>query len=98
MTLCLRKVVQHFTQQSDVRTAFGLLASLTVIDMGGHDVTIQAANNGRMFHARYHGRQGIGTQIATRCMLKGLSLLHSLYSDQDFDPFIAHRSLVSVLD
>jgi len=39
-------------------------------------------------------RKTIDTLIATRCILDGHALL---YSDRDFDPFVAHLGLTPVL-
>lgn len=89
--LILAEVLQGFTSDRDFDQALRLLSSLTVIDIAGHDIAIQAARNFRVL--RGHGvtvRKTIDTLIATRCIEDGHALL---YSDRDFDPFVEHLRL-----
>ena len=58
-------------------------------------LAIAAAANYRALRARgITLRKTIDTLIATRCILDGHSLL---YADRDFDPFVAHLGLRSVM-
>lgn len=91
----LTEVLQGFTSDRDFDQALRLMASLILIDTGGHAIAIQAARNFRLLRARgITIRKTIDTLIATRCIEDGLSLL---YSDRDFDPFVAHLGLISAM-
>ena len=69
---------------------------LPVVNVCDPDLALQAADNYRFLRARGHTvRKTIDTLIATRCIVDGLMLL---YSDRDFDPFVAHLGLRSALD
>jgi len=91
--LVLTEVLQGFTSDRDFNAALGLLTALTIVDIAGQDMAVQAARN---FHAlRAQGvtvRKTIDTLIATRCIESGHVLL---YSDRDFDPFVQHLGLQS---
>jgi predicted nucleic acid-binding protein len=68
-----------------------MLSSLIVVELGGKEIAIQAANNFRAL--RRHGvtvRKTIDTVIATRCIEGGYDLLHN---DRDFDAFAKHLGL-----
>jgi len=89
--LILTEVLQGFATERDFNRARRELASLTLIELGGRDVAIQAARNFRAL--RRLGatvRKTVDTIIATRCMESGHWLLHS---DRDFDPFEKHLGL-----
>lgn len=89
--LILVEVLQGFASDRDFNQARKLLTSLTVIDIAGKDIAIQAARNFRAL--RVQGvtvRKTIDTLIATRCIESRLPLL---YSDRDFDPFVEHLGL-----
>ena len=91
----LAEVLQGFVSDRDFNAALRLLTSLSVIDMGGQDIAVQAARNFRTLRARgVTVRKTIDTLIATRCIESGYSLL---YSDRDFDPFVEHLGLRSAL-
>jgi predicted nucleic acid-binding protein len=91
----LTEVLQGFTRERDVNAALGLLTALDVIEVGGRDVAVQAARNFRTLRAKgVNVRKTIDTLIATRCLVEGASLL---YSDRDFDPFVAHLGLRSAM-
>jgi len=68
-----------------------MLTSLTVVDLGGREIAVQAAKNFRAL--RRLGvtvRKTIDTVIATRCIESGYELLHS---DRDFDAFVRYLGL-----
>ncbi len=68
-----------------------MLASLTVVELGGLRIAIQAARNSRALRNRgIIVRKTIDTLIATRCAEDGYALLHN---DRDFDPFAKHLGL-----
>lgn len=89
--LILAEVLQGFASDRDFKQASKLLTSLTILDLGGQDLAMQAAKNFRIL--RTHGmtvRKTIDTLIATYCIKNKLPLL---YSDRDFDPFVEHLGL-----
>jgi hypothetical protein len=93
--LILTEVLQGFVSDRDFDQARKLMMSLVFVDIGGRDVAIQAARNFRALRARgVTVRKTIDTIIATRCIESRFSLL---YSDRDFDPFVAYLGLRSAL-
>ncbi|MRW87166.1 PIN domain-containing protein [Pseudoduganella sp. FT26W] len=93
--LILTEVLQGFRLDRDFHQAHRLLTSLTVVDLGGQAIAIQAAQNFRAL--RLFGvtiRKTIDTIIATRCIKDGYALL---YSDKDFDPFVNYLGLCSAI-
>jgi predicted nucleic acid-binding protein len=93
--LMLTEVLRGFADDRDFARAKKLLTALNVIDLGGRDVAVKAANNFRKLRALGVSiRKTLDTVIATRCIESGYALLHS---DRDFDPFVKHLGLRSVL-
>jgi predicted nucleic acid-binding protein len=89
--LILVEVLQGFGDDREFATARRLLASLTVIEIGGTDIAVAAAQNYRALRKRgITVRKTIDTVIATRCIESGHDLLHS---DRDFEPFARHLGL-----
>jgi predicted nucleic acid-binding protein len=89
--LILTEVLQGFADERDFQQARKMLTSLTVIELGGQEIAVQAAKNFRTL--RKLGitvRKTIDTVIATRCIESGYDLLHD---DRDFDPFAKHLGL-----
>ena len=89
--LILTEVLQGFDNERDFNDARKMLTSLTVVELGGQEIAIQAAKNFRAL--RRHGitvRKTIDTVIATRCIESGHNLLHN---DRDFDPFVKYLGL-----
>jgi predicted nucleic acid-binding protein len=89
--LMLTEVLQGFTHERAFKQAEEMLTALTVVDLGGLEVAIQAARNFRAL--RRLGvtvRKTIDTIIATKCIESGYDLLHS---DRDFDPFVKYLGL-----
>jgi len=87
-------VLQGFVDERDFDQAKALLRSLVQVDVGGHDVAVQAARHYRTLRALgVPVRKTIDTVIATRCIVSGYTLLHS---DRDFETFVAHLGLRSV--
>jgi predicted nucleic acid-binding protein len=92
--LILTEVLQGFTEERDFQQARKMLTELTVVELGGQEIAIQAARNFRTL--RRLGvtvRKTIDTVIATRCIESGFELLHN---DRDFDPFVKHLGLREV--
>jgi predicted nucleic acid-binding protein len=89
--LILTEVLQGFRDDRDFVKARRLLTSLTMVQIGGPEIAIVAAQNFRYLRKRgVTVRKTIDTMIATRCIESGYDLLHS---DRDFEPFIQHLGL-----
>ena len=89
--LILAEVLQGFADERDFNEARKMLTSLTVVQLGGQEIAIQAARNFRTLrNLGVTVRKTIDTVIATRCIESGYDLLHS---DRDFDPFVQHLGL-----
>jgi predicted nucleic acid-binding protein len=93
--LILTEVMQGFVGERDFNQARKLLTSLTVVELGGQEIAIQAAKNFRALRSLgVTVRKTIDTVIATRCIESGYDLLQS---DKDFDPFARHLGLRTVV-
>jgi predicted nucleic acid-binding protein len=93
--LILTEVLQGFADERSFNEARKMLTSLTVVELGGQEIAIQAARNFRKL--RKLGvtvRKTIATVIATRCIESGFDLLHD---DRAFDPFARHLGLRVVI-
>ena len=89
--LILAEVLQGFTDDRDFVKARRLLTSLTIVQIGGPEIAVVAAQNFRYLRKRgVTVRKTIDTMIATRCIESGYDLLHS---DRDFEPFVQHLGL-----
>ena len=92
--LILTEVLQGTTTDKEFRDVLRLLGSLDVVQLGGQAVAVQAARNFRALREKgVTVRKTIDCVIATRCIVDGLTLLHS---DRDFEPFVVHLGLRSV--
>ena len=92
--LMLTEVLQGFGKERDFKVARKMLTSLTVVELGGKEIAIQAAKNFRALRrVGVTVRKTIDTVIATRCIESGYDLLHN---DRDFDPFASHLGLRAV--
>jgi predicted nucleic acid-binding protein len=93
--LILTEVLQGFDQNRDFEAARRLLTALTIVDLGGPQVAVRAAQNFRTLRALgVTPRKTIDTIIATCCIERDLPLL---YSDRDFDPFVERLGLRSAM-
>lgn len=94
--LILVEVLQAFDEERVFNLVRRRLAELTVVVLGGPDIAVQAARNFRLLRRRgVTVRKTIDTVIATRCIESRLRLLHS---DRDFEPFVKHLGLRTVID
>lgn len=94
--LILVEVLQGFDEERDFNLVRRHLTGLTVVTLGGPDIAIQAARNYRLLRRRgITIRKTIDTVIATRCIESGFRLLHC---DRDFDPFVKHLGLRTIID
>ena len=92
--LILAEVLQGTITERDFKEVMRLMGSLDVVQLGGYAVAVQAARNFRALREKgITVRKTIDCIIATRCIMDGMTLLHS---DRDFDPFVAHLGLRSV--
>jgi predicted nucleic acid-binding protein len=93
--LILTEVLQGFRQDKEYQTAKRLLTSLTVFEMLGAEMAIGSAENFRTLRKKgITVRKTIDVMIATFCIENGHSLL---FADRDFDPFVEHLGLISVM-
>ncbi|HEY1242854.1 MAG TPA: PIN domain nuclease [Bryobacteraceae bacterium] len=93
--LILTEVLRGFRTEREFETAKRLLSPFTVVELGGASIAIQAARNFRALRKRgVTIRKTIDTIIATRCIESGYELLHD---DRDFEPFVEHLGLRSVI-
>jgi predicted nucleic acid-binding protein len=89
--LILTEVLQGFADDRDFNAVRKMLTSMTVVELGGEEIAIQAARNFRAL--RVLGvtvRKTIDTVIATCCIERGFDLLQS---DREFEPFARHLGL-----
>lgn len=93
--LVLVEVLQGFERDADYRNARRLLGLPTFVEIGGHEVAVEAAENYRLLRTRgITIRKTIDTLIATYCILHATPLL---FQDRDFDPFVEHLGLRSAM-
>jgi predicted nucleic acid-binding protein len=93
--LILTEVLQGFRQDKEYQTAKRLLTSLTVFEMLGAEMAIKSAENFRDLRKKgITVRKTIDVMIATFCIENRHSLL---FADRDFDPFVEHLGLISVM-
>ena len=94
--LILAEVLQGFRKDSDYEAAKQLLTGLTIYELLGRERAVLAAH-----HYRASRRKGLTVRktsdvvIATFCVQQKLPLL---FSDKDFESFVAHLGLKSALD
>lgn len=89
--LILTEVLQGITSDKSFRETQKMLTTLTVVELAGEEVAIQAARNFRTLRGLgITVRKTIDTVIATRCIESGFELLHN---DRDFDPFVKNLGL-----
>ena len=93
--LILTEVLQGFADEQDFNEARKMLTSLTVVELGGQEIAIQAAKNFRTLrNLGVTVRKTTDTVIATRCIESGFDLLHNR---RDFNPFVRHLGLRMVV-
>lgn len=89
--LMLTEVLQGIPADRDFELARQMFAAFPVITIGGMAAALEAAQNyRRLRRLGVTVRKTIDTLIATRCIMDSHSLL---FSDRDFDPFVAHLGL-----
>lgn len=89
--LILAEVLQGIDSEREFRTVLQLMQRYIIIQISNEMVAIESARNYRRLRGMgITVRKTIDTLIATRCIIDGHELL---YSDRDFDPFVAHLGL-----
>jgi predicted nucleic acid-binding protein len=93
--LIIVEVLQGIADDNEFELVKKRLTSLEIVNLGGLQVSIEAAENYRQLRSLgITVRKTIDTIIATYCILHGHDLL---YSDRDFDPFVKYRKLRSAM-
>ena len=93
--IVLTEVLQGFASERDFDEALRRLNALSLVEICGRDIAIEAARNYRTLRGLgVTVRKTIDTLIATRCIEDQYPLL---YSDRDFDPFVEHLGLRSAM-
>lgn len=93
--LMLTEVLQGFRKDKDFVRARDVLTSLEVIEIGGRETAVQAAEHFRTL--RKLGvtvRKTIDSLIATRCIESGLRLLHCGRDFEAFEKYLGLRSVI----
>jgi predicted nucleic acid-binding protein len=91
--LVVAEVLQGAGTEREFNQLFQLFQAMPIITVSDEAIAVQAARNYRTLRDKgITVRKTIDTLIATRCIVDGHALL---YSDRDFDPFVAHLGLVS---
>ena len=87
----LCEILQGIRNNTDFERTRERLSGFMLFDTGGETLAVASAQNYRFLRARGYtiGRTN-DCAIATFCIRKGHSLLHS---DRDFDPFEKHLGL-----
>lgn len=94
--LMLVEVLQGTRDTGTFDAALDHLSAFEPVKISDRRIAEAAARNYRILRARgITIRKTIDTLIATRCILDRIPLL---YSDRDFDPFVAHFGLISAID
>ena len=76
--LILAEVLQRFDNERDFNHTRKMLTSLTLVELGGQKIAIQAARNSRVLcRLGVTVRKTIDAIIATRCIESGYDLLHN---------------------
>jgi predicted nucleic acid-binding protein len=93
--LVLTEVLQGVRDERAHARTLQLLTLPGVLCVSSAEVAVQAARNYRSLRDKgITIRKTIDTLIATRCILDRIPLL---YADRDFDPFVQHLGLRSVM-
>lgn len=93
--LVLTEVLQGSRDETMAAAIEQMMTTAKLVIVCDGDVAVQAAKNYRFLRAKgVTIRKTIDTLIATRCIIDDIPLL---YSDRDFDPFVAHLGLRSAL-
>ncbi|MDR6787022.1 putative nucleic acid-binding protein [Sphingomonas sp. BE138] len=93
--LILAEILQGTRDRRDHDRKLAMLDAFPPVTVVDRQIAIEAAHHYRTLRALgITVRKTIDTLIATRCILDNIPLL---YSDRDFDPFVAHLGLRSAM-
>jgi hypothetical protein len=89
--LIAAEVLQGIRDAREFKRVKALFSEFEQVDIAGYALAVKASEHYRTLRAKgIIVRKTIGTLIATRCIVDGLTLLHA---DQDFEPFVKHLGL-----
>lgn len=89
--LVLTEILQGFETEKDFETARKLVMALTVFNMGGSDIAVQAATHMRRLREKgVTALRTVDAVIATFCIENKIPLLHS---HEGFKPYQEHLGL-----
>lgn len=89
--LILTEILQGFRSDRDYRTVRERLSALDVVNLGGRDIALAAADNYRILRVKgVTVRKTVAMIIGTYCIRNDLPLLHN---DRDFDPMERYLGL-----
>jgi predicted nucleic acid-binding protein len=89
--LILTEVLQGFVDEDEMVRAHAALTRFRIFIVGGLDLALAAAANGRLLRAKGQPvNDGVDALIATFCIQRNMALLHS---DPNFVPFERHLGL-----
>jgi len=90
----LTEILQGFRNDTDFKTAKGVLLNLTIFEMLGQKNAIVSAENYRTLRKKgITVRKTIDCMISTFCIENNHALL---FSDRDYQPFVEHLGLRTV--
>ena len=90
----LTEILQGFRNDTDFKTAKGVLLNLTIFEMLGQKNAIVAAENYRTLRKKgITVRKTIDCMISTFCIENNHALL---FNDRDYQPFVEHLGLKTV--
>jgi predicted nucleic acid-binding protein len=88
------EILQGYRNDRAFKETRGFLDEFPIVILGGKELAIKSAQNYRQLRKKgITVRKTIDCYIATYCIEKDLTLLHS---DRDFEPFAVHLGLRSV--
>ncbi len=94
--LIITEVLQGCATEAEFNRVKRVFLSLDVVELGGLDISLQAARNYRFLRGLgITVRKTIDVFIATYCIENGYLLLHN---DRDFLPFVEHLGLTALSD
>ena len=93
--LILAEILQGFRLDNDYRQAKSLLTALELVSLTSTELAIQSADHYRTLRKKgITVRKTIDCLIATYCIKMQMPLL---FEDKDFNPFVSHLGLKSIL-
>lgn len=92
--LIFTEILQGYRDDSVFNDVKSFLNEFPFAIMGSHELALKSAQNYRFLRKKGIAiRKTIDSYIATYCIEKDMTILHS---DKDFEPFVAHLGLKSI--